>query len=189
MAWSTRESILPSSRPVFDKVQEVLGLHNLAGERHWRHEHYLKGTIYCAKCGGRLCLTHAVGRRGGRYVYFFCLGRRRNKESCWQKALQVEFVEQLVEDFWQSVQISLERAEELRSVLRDGLAGARTEAETDRAVPAAPNPALAEERRKLLDAYYGKALPMDLNAIRTESDHSRDEGRRRAFGSFITGVR
>ena len=94
------------SSEVFEKVQEVLALHNLAGERHWRHEHYLKGTIYCAKCGGRLSLTHATGRRGGKYVYFFCLGRRRNGDACWQKALQVDLVEQLVEDFWQSVRMS-----------------------------------------------------------------------------------
>ena len=39
-------------------------------------------------------------------MYFFCLGRRRNGDACWQKALQVDLVEQLVEDFWQSVRMS-----------------------------------------------------------------------------------
>jgi DNA invertase Pin-like site-specific DNA recombinase len=158
---------------VFEKVQEVLTLHNLAGERHWRHKHYLKGTIFCAKCGGRLSLTHATGRHGGHYVYFFCLGRRRDKDSCWQKALQVDVVESLVERFWQSVRMSAERADELRSVLRDGLADARAEAEKDRAIQERRTQQLTEERKKLLDAYYGGAIPMEL--MRSEQDRITQE--------------
>ncbi len=146
---------------LFDRVQEVLALHNTSGEKHWRHEHYLKGTVFCAKCGARLCLTHANGH-GGSYVYFFCLGRRANGNSCWQKALQVELVEQRVEEFWQDVRITPERSEELRAVLKEGLADTRADAEREQRLQKRRIEQLTTERKKLLDAYYVGAVPMDL---------------------------
>lgn len=149
------------SAEVFGRVQEVLTAHNVSGERHWKHEHYLKGTIFCAKCGGRLSLTHATGR-GGTYVYFYCLGRKANGQSCWQKALQVELVEQRVEEFWQGVRITSVRAEELRSVLASGLDDARADAEQQKHLQQSRIAKLVIERKKLLDAYYQGAVPMDL---------------------------
>ena len=149
------------SAEVFKRVQEVLAAHNLAGERHWRHEQYLKGTIFCAKCGARLSLTHATGH-GGTYVYFYCLGRKANGLSCWQKALQVELVEERVEKFWQGVRITPERVEELRTVLADGLEDARADAEREKRLQQSRITKLVTERKKLLDAYYHGAVPMDL---------------------------
>lgn len=73
---------------IFFKVQEVLAAHNTAGERSWRHQHYLKGSVFCSDCDSRLTLDFASGH-GGRYAYFVCLGRKRGVE-CKQKALQTD---------------------------------------------------------------------------------------------------
>jgi len=39
------------SETVWDQVQDVLSGRRFAGDRSWRHEHYLKGSVFCANCG------------------------------------------------------------------------------------------------------------------------------------------
>jgi hypothetical protein len=50
----------------WDKVQEILHSH-LNGERTRIHEHYLKSTVYCGKCGARLIIHKAKSRSGNKY--------------------------------------------------------------------------------------------------------------------------
>ena len=50
------------SRELFDKVQVVLDAHSSGGERSWKHDHYLKGTLVCAECGSKMCYALAKGR-------------------------------------------------------------------------------------------------------------------------------
>jgi site-specific DNA recombinase len=52
------------SRDLFDRVQSVLDAHSSGGERSWKHDHYLKGTLVCAQCGSRLYYVVAKGRFG-----------------------------------------------------------------------------------------------------------------------------
>jgi hypothetical protein len=59
---------------MFERVQEVMRTHNVAGVRRRRHDHYLKGLLHCGACGKRLLLTLAKGT----YLYFYCLGQRRS---------------------------------------------------------------------------------------------------------------
>ncbi|WP_366944454.1 recombinase family protein [uncultured Bifidobacterium sp.] len=49
---------------VWYRVQAVLGAHQVSGEKTQTHDHYLKGTVYCGKCGFRLILTNARSRQG-----------------------------------------------------------------------------------------------------------------------------
>jgi DNA invertase Pin-like site-specific DNA recombinase len=56
--------LVPQS--VFERVQDVLRAHDRVGVRHRRHDHYLKGLLFCGECGRRLSLTLAKGR----YLYF-----------------------------------------------------------------------------------------------------------------------
>ncbi len=68
------------SRKLFDKVQNVLDEHSSGGERSWKHDHYLKGTLVCAECGSRLYYAVAKGRFG----YFRCIGRNTGRTPCSQ---------------------------------------------------------------------------------------------------------
>lgn len=79
------------SPETFFKVQEVLAAHNTAGDRSWRHQHYLKGSIFCSVCEARLTLDYTNGN-GGRYCYFVCLGRKRGVNCDW-RALQADAIE------------------------------------------------------------------------------------------------
>ena len=59
------------------------------GTRTRTHNHHLKGLLFCEGCGGRLCLTNAKGR----YLYYFCLGRR---DGCDQRYVAADEVEQRI---------------------------------------------------------------------------------------------
>lgn len=85
------------SRELFDRVQEVLKA-NRNGEKMQHHYHYLKGSIYCARCLSRYSLTYAQGH-GGIYPYFFCLGRAGGS-GCDQPYLPVDGVEEDIAPFW-----------------------------------------------------------------------------------------
>ena len=74
----------------------------------------------------------------------------------------MELVEQRVEEFWQGVRITSVRAEELRTVLATGLDDARADAEQQKHLQQSRIAKLVIERKKLLDAYYQGAVPMDL---------------------------
>ena len=70
-------------RDTFDRVQALLAARAIAGDRPYRHHHYLRGTLYCAECGGRLLYGKHRGN-GGVYEYFCCINRmsRKNGGHC-----------------------------------------------------------------------------------------------------------
>jgi DNA invertase Pin-like site-specific DNA recombinase len=151
---------------VFFKVQEVLAAHNTAGERSWRHQHYLKGSVFCSDCDSRLTLDFASGN-GGRYCYFVCLGRKRGLK-CTQKALQTEAVEEALARHWRGVKVKQSAKDGIRRVLTEDLDDERAEADTDRRVQERRIQSLKDERQKLLDGYYAGAIPLDM--LKTEQD-------------------
>ncbi len=85
------------SEELFNKVQGVLRLHDV-GERQRTHHHYLKGTLFCEACGGRLCLTNAKGK----YLYFFCVGSR---QGCVQRYVLASQLEHKVAQLYQALRL------------------------------------------------------------------------------------
>lgn len=117
----------------FERVQEVLALQRHAGERSWKHHHYLVGTIFCAECGGRLIYSRNRGNTGAIYEYFFCSNRRDG--TCSQPHHRVEAVEQAVEDYYATIQLSTETRADIARTARERLStvGERSGAEVTRA--------------------------------------------------------
>lgn len=56
------------SRDLFERVQRVLALHGGGGTRQRTHNHYLKGLLWCGRCGKRLIIMRGRGN-GGTYFY------------------------------------------------------------------------------------------------------------------------
>ena len=52
------------SYQLFENVRMALDAHNQAGERQYRHNHYLKGSLYCGVCGRRLAVEYSRSRNG-----------------------------------------------------------------------------------------------------------------------------
>ncbi|MGN6588654.1 MAG: recombinase family protein, partial [Solirubrobacterales bacterium] len=82
------------SDELFDRVQQVLDGRSEGRDYSWRHNHYVKGTVYCSLCGERLLFTKVTGN-GGEYDYFMCAGRHREKR-CPLPYLQAEWLEKEV---------------------------------------------------------------------------------------------
>ena len=151
------------------KVQDVLDGRRLAGDRSWRHFHYLKGSLVCARCSSRLGYGHSKGR-GGTYAYFFCLGRHTKRTDCKMPYIPAEKLETLVLTKWQRVvqftEEELERTEQLALEELD------KQFENSEAVTAQQHERLIRLERtkqKLIDAYVADALPItDLKARQME---------------------
>ncbi len=110
---------------LFDRVQQVLALHGGGGTRQRRHNHYLKGTVWCGRCGSRLVIMPGKGN-GGTYFYYLCRGRQ-DDEGCTQPYMRVEAMEAAVVRHYAAVALGRELSERIRSsldtVMLDDLAG------------------------------------------------------------------
>lgn len=152
------------STQVFDRVQGLLRSRNRAGERQRIHHHYLKGSVFCARCGSRLCLTQVTGRHGGKYLYFFCLNRHKGSE-CQQRYVLASKVEAAVERFYAS---NVRMPKAVQATIRAGL---ETEIERQRqhAGPEMKHQRarlkrLEIERERLAEGAITGAVPMDIAA-------------------------
>jgi DNA invertase Pin-like site-specific DNA recombinase/Mor family transcriptional regulator len=104
------------SEELYDRVQRVLALHGGGGTRERRHNHYLKGTLWCGACGKRLIIMRGKGN-GGTYFYYFCRGRQ--SKTCDQPMVPVDKLEIEVVKHYATVRLSEEFCERVRSVTED----------------------------------------------------------------------
>jgi site-specific DNA recombinase len=148
-------------KETWQRVQELLSAKHLTGERHREHPHYLKGSIFCGQCGSRLIVCHAKGR-GGTYPYFICLGRQQKQTNCELRALHIQQVEEKVAEYYATVQLPEDELVAIRAFLEEELSSLRLDAERERRVQERRLVGLYGERKKLLDAHYADAVPLDL---------------------------
>jgi site-specific DNA recombinase len=158
------------SRELFDRVQSVLDSHSSGGERSWKHDHYLKGTLVCAECGSRLYYVVAKGRFG----YFRCIGRNTGRARCSQGGyVPAAELEQEVEALYQGVRVPAALRHQLERVLRVEVAErGRHRAEAAEFL-ARRLRQLANEREKLLCAYYADAI--DVATLKREQSRINAE--------------
>jgi DNA invertase Pin-like site-specific DNA recombinase len=167
------------SPETWQRVQELLTAKNYAGEKDRQYPHYLKGSIYCGQCGSRLIVCHAKGR-GGTYPYFICIGRQQKRTSCKQRAIRIEQAEAAVATHYATIQLPEAEVARLRAFLGEELAKLRADAEHERTTQERRLRKLVAERKKLLDAHYADAVPLDLlksEQERIASEVAATEGR------------
>jgi site-specific DNA recombinase len=153
----THQPLIPGE--LFDRVQNVLEAHSTGGERSWKHDHYLKGTLLCADCGSKLYYALAKGRFG----YFRCIGRNTARTRCSQgRYVPAAELEREVEDLYEDVKVPAVLRPRLDRALQVEVA----EREQNRADVAAfllrRLHQLATEREKLLRAYYADAIDVAI---------------------------
>ena len=93
-------------RDLFDRVQAILAAHAVACDRPQKHEHYLRGTLYCAVCGGRLLYGRHRGN-GGLYEYFYCTNRhsRRTGGRCHTRHYPLDLIERELAEHYRTVRL------------------------------------------------------------------------------------
>jgi DNA invertase Pin-like site-specific DNA recombinase len=149
----------------WQRVQELLTAKHLSGEKHREHPHYLKGSVFCGQCGSRLIVCHAKGR-GGTYPYFICSGRQAKRTDCKLRALHIELVEDAIAAHYATVQLCEKELVDVRAFLEEELSKLRLDSERERKAQERRLNNLEGERKKLLEAHYADAIPLDL--LKTE---------------------
>ena len=141
-------------------VQAVLGSHR-SGERERMHNHFLKSTVVCGRCGSRLLVQNTKNGKGVLYPYFIC-ARRQRLHDCPFKAVLIEVVEAQMQEVYRRLHVSEADRQEIERYLLAELA--RIEGEKDRSVRSLTvrRTNLEDERRRLLQAHYAGAVPLEL---------------------------
>ena len=147
------------SRELFDRVQRVLDEHSSGGERSWKHDHYLKGTLLCAECGSRLYYALAKSRFG----YFRCIGRNTLRTRCSQgRYVPASELEREVESLYEDVRVPAALRRRLERVLRVEVAERERHRGEVAEFLSRRLHQLATEREKLLRAYYADAIDVAM---------------------------
>jgi site-specific DNA recombinase len=142
-------------------VQDILAGRRIAGDRSWRHTHYLKGSLTCHRCGGRMGYGHSRGK-GGVYSYFFCLGRHTGRTTCDLPYISVEKVEDEIERVWDTtVQFTAETIREVGELTRTELDARQEHDQSLLANQRQRIIKLERQKQKLIDAYLDEAIPSE----------------------------
>jgi DNA invertase Pin-like site-specific DNA recombinase len=157
----------------FATVQAIMASRRQGGDKQRKHPHYLKGTIFCARCGSRLMFSRNRGHMGVEYDYFCCIGRHTGRTDCDLPYVPVEPVEAAIEDYYDTIVLGPETVTSvhgnvLKLARRDNAPiERRAKRERKRILD------LEKERRKLLQAHLAGAVPLEL--LREEQDRMTKE--------------
>src|ERR1700728_1540103 len=101
----------------------------MAGERLWHHQHYLKGTVFCAGCGQRLSYGLSRSKSGQHYAYYFCSSRINGTSCDMRTNMRPELIEQAVQRYYveRPVQLSAKQVQRRTNAI-EGLVGVSQEA-------------------------------------------------------------
>lgn len=108
-------------------VQDILAANNHRGEKDRVHTHYLRSTVYCSGCGGRLVYSENIGN-GGTYAYYLCVKRKTKTNNCRRPAVRLEKLEDGIAAFYAqfSRRITPVWVEKIRGDVREELAAQAT---------------------------------------------------------------
>jgi site-specific DNA recombinase len=154
-------------------VQELLAGHALSGDRSHKHQHYLKGSIFCGDCGRRLIYRRHRGN-GGVYEYFCCGSRDAKGEPCESRRhIPVDVVERAIERYYVGIQLRPRERELARGAVTDYAQGQRLIARDERDRHERRLEDLLVEERKLLQLHYREdvseaVFALEQERIRTE---------------------
>lgn len=145
----------------FAKNQALLEARR-SGEKQRTFPHYLRSTIYCNRCGSRLCFNRATGRRGGTYDYFFCVGRHQKRTDCDLPYLSVDDIEAAIDAHYTEAPPITDAQQATLTQLVDAELDKRSErATTETARQTKRIQRLEGQRDKLLDAYLDGGVPVE----------------------------
>jgi site-specific DNA recombinase len=155
----------------FERVQTVLDTRRVSGERDRIHQHYLKGTLYCDECGGRLIFSRNRGRRRNTYDYFVCRGKQIG--TCSQPYHRVDRLEAAVLRTYATLDLSEAQVERIRGAIHNRVDTLSTFAEQEVVRAKQQLSRLLDEERKLLHQHYDNLVSNAL--FREEQTRLRRE--------------
>lgn len=164
----TQVSLYPGSHEAlvdtetWDKVQAILAS-RVNGTRNLKHPHFLKGSIYCAYCGERMMVSNEKKKDGTIYPYFVCSGRHsKRRKDCTTKAVLIDVVEKEIEKIYEAYQLPPEIRILLESCIQEIIASEKAKYDAELDGLKGEKAKLENKRKKLLEAHYCDAIPLDL---------------------------
>jgi site-specific DNA recombinase len=149
-------------------VQDLLAANHNAAVYQRRNVHYLRGSVFCGDCDSRLMVIYAKNRWGTTYTYLTCSGRKRKTTPCQRQAMPAGLIEELIEEEYWTIALAPELRDTVETLILEDFDRLHAASETERKGLAQQRVELTAQRKKLLDAHYAGAVPLDL--LKTEQE-------------------
>jgi len=161
----------------FDQVQALLAAARIGGERPQKHEHYLRGSIFCEECLGRLLYGRHRSRSGRHYEYFSCNNRTvRRRGQCTSGHYSVPITEEnIIEAVYSTVHIPSEVQEQIRAELCQELTERTGVIEHEAKRHERTIQQIEAKQQKLIQLFYNDRIGEDVFDI--EQDKLKTERR------------
>ena len=156
---------------VWEHVQRLLDSRAHAGVRFRKHEHPLKGVLYCATCKSRLHLDFARNKQGIRYAYYVCSGRASKRTTCTRKAVPVAVAEDLVATCYQRIGLNESTYQALAKQVDAAFDERMASRSQELGELTTQRKRLEAESEKLLAAHFADAI--DLDTLKRHQDRIR----------------
>ena len=181
-------------------VQTLLNARKIASERRRNHDHYLKGSLFCGKCGSRMQLDYPANKQGVRYAYYVCSGRASKRKNCTRRAVPVGVAEQLVADCYRDIAITEDEYTTLAAQVEAAFDERLASRSQELAELTENRRRLQNESDKLLAAHFADAIDLETfkrhqDRIRTgladidrrlASEHDQHEGSRKQLATALS---
>jgi site-specific DNA recombinase len=145
----------------FERVQLMLDHKRVAGERAYKHQHYLKGSIFCGSCGRRLIYAITSGRNK-KYPYFFCSSRTDRNLCNMRFNIAPEKIEAAISEHYKTVQLTPEQVERAKQAIRNLAEVSEGALHHIRVTKEALIAKLEAQQDKLLDLHLDQAVSQDV---------------------------
>jgi site-specific DNA recombinase len=145
----------------FERVQLMLDHKRVAGERAYKHQHYLKGSIFCGSCGRRLIYAVTSGR-SKKYPYFFCSSRTDRTLCNMRFNIAPEKIEAAISEHYKTIQLTpnqIDRAKQAICRLAEVSEGALHHI---RITKEALIVKLEQQQDKLLDLHFDESISEEV---------------------------
>jgi len=149
---------------MFNNVQAIIASHH-NGERNREHPHFLKGLLYCKKCGSKMIVTYAKSRTGNIYPYYICAGRHRtktNNKMCDMRAILIDEAEFQIGRIMKGVTIKPSERILLESELQGYINKEEEQFKLELDSLRREKERLEHRQEKLLEAHFNDAIPLSL---------------------------
>ena len=150
-----------TDKQTWQRVQDILRSH-LQGERTRKHPHFLKSTVWCGSCSGRLLVQVSRNSVGDHYHYLMCADRHAKRNACKQRSVQTAEVEKQIETYYANIRLSESDKEQLRKLLLVELDKRRKEEMSSQGNIRLEKDKIARKQKKLLEAHYADAISLDI---------------------------
>lgn len=145
----------------WDKVQDILKSHR-QGERTRKHPHFLKSTVWCGSCNGRLLVQVSRNSTGDHYRYLMCGNRHAKRNNCQQRSVQIDEVEKQLEQYYGNIYLGENEKKSLKKLLLVELEKRRKEEVSSQGNIRREKDKIVRKQKKLLEAHYADAITLEL---------------------------